>query len=440
MKMFIKSVDNIIVVQFLFLQYVMIISTVAMVAHSNNQNNDNINALKSHVMSTTNPSIPIVYTSTQTYRWNKEEFPNPQQNPQFCNRQTSSLLCDPDKFLTKQDANRLDFLMGQTTNTTKCYCNECLSETSYGISVAIAITTDIYQDYNVRAESAAQEFANHLRHRWQFGTCDNTVLILLVASKPEITISLGTVAEKILSNDFFNSTIYSHWADFETGQFFQGLSAIIGGIRIVAHSSKKAPIDLGDEPGPVSSGISNQAQHSSSTALIVVGIIVGFLLLVMVLTGTIFIAKKKYEKDDNESAIGPNQKPSGYWSNGDGEVKTTQANDETKAEEEEEEEEENEDEDEAPPVPKTLPPQITSSGTTRKLSGPNGGMEYEPVSIEEDDQPRSTLNPTASNTIQRPSLLKAQQDSEDSHLHGKDEILDQSSRISTPEMERHSKL
>ena len=208
----------------------------------------------------------------------------------------------------------------------------------------------------------------------------------------------------------------------------------------MAHSSKKAPIDLGDEPGPVSSGISNQAQHSSSTALIVVGIIVGFLLLVMVLTGTIFIAKKKYEKDDNESAIGPNQKPSGYWSNGDGEVKTTQANDETKAEEEEEEEEENEDEDEAPPVPKTLPPQITSSGTTRKLSGPNGGMEYEPVSIEEDDQPRSTLNPTASNTIQRPSLLKAQQDSEDSHLHGKDEILDQSSRISTPEMERHSKL
>ena len=35
-------------------------------------------------------------------------------------------------------------------------------------------------------ESNSQEFANHLRHRWQYGTCDNTVLILLVTANDEV--------------------------------------------------------------------------------------------------------------------------------------------------------------------------------------------------------------------------------------------------------------
>lgn len=56
--------------------------------------------------------LPLITTTTLSpstilplrplYFWNKEEYPNPLENPKFCNRTIPSLLCDPDSLLTKE--------------------------------------------------------------------------------------------------------------------------------------------------------------------------------------------------------------------------------------------------------------------------------------------------------------------------------------------------
>ena len=49
-------------------------------------------------------SSPILLTPSSTefkfWDWNKEDYPDPQENPKFCHRTVPSLLCDPDFVLS----------------------------------------------------------------------------------------------------------------------------------------------------------------------------------------------------------------------------------------------------------------------------------------------------------------------------------------------------
>ena len=99
---------------------------------------------------------PTTTTTLPTYfSWNMQEYPNPQTNPKFCNRSSPSLLCDVDHLLTVEQANRLEQLMGQTGNVSRCYCKECPTTTSvggrptsaHGIQLAIALVRHIFRPY-----------------------------------------------------------------------------------------------------------------------------------------------------------------------------------------------------------------------------------------------------------------------------------------------------
>lgn len=411
------------------------------------------------------PVLPLLTPTTTTtlptyFSWNMQEYPNPQTNPKFCNRSSPSLLCDVDHLLTVEQANKLEQLMGQTGNVSRCYCKECPTTTTvggrptsaHGIQVAIALVRHIFRPYN-SPQSTSQEFANHLRTEWKFGACDNTVLILLVADADEITLSVGAIADAVFDDKFFESLIGAHRNEFERGRFYEGLVSIIGGMRHHLISSK-APANLDHDAMMTGAGGATRtgggaAQQptpgsTTRTAVAVVGIIVGFLLVIFILTGTILLAKRRFEASANSgSAVEEDDeerpKPEGYWSGprggGGGDNSDDDDNDDRGTDQVDQVDSgprSTATSPPPPPLPTTPPPSTPSQSPSlkanRKLSTPEGVVEYEPVSIEEDDhQQRSPEDETAEAAAAAAEI-------------GEEELLEASSRISTPEVQRHSRL
>lgn len=184
------------------------------------------------------------------------------------------------------------------------------------------------------------------------------------------------------------------------------------------------------------------AGSTTKTAVAVVGIIVGFLLVIFILTGTILMAKKRFETiegtiicDDKDTR----PKPEGYWSG----ARSKEFRDQDDSDDGDNSIHRGTDEVDgsstlpAPPLPTTPPPSTPSpSLANRKLSTPSGVVEYEPLSIEDDHDRR---RPTSATNNSAPNLNNFQSEAADDEV-GQEELLEASSRISTPETERHSRL
>lgn len=404
----------------------------------NNNNNNN------QIVQTTSPK-PVIYN------WNKEEYPNPQQSPKFCQRSHPSLVCDPDSILTKEQAEKLDQLTAQTSNNlTKCYCQVC-PEGEGGVVVGVALAKNIFRAYNSPKAPDSDEFADFVRRRWQYGTCDNTVLILLVADQTEITISMGVIAAKHLSEEFLQQLVMSHKTEFEQHKLYEGLVNIVGGMRTLIHSNKAptTPLDGGAGGGVKAVGDGSEPPSSTSTAVAVIGIIAGFMLLIFVLTGTILLAKKRYERVETSTDPSQNPKDGLFITEGGGSGSVKGKREGTEGEEEEEEAEEGDDDDDGgydegdgpvpPPLPNTPPP---STPSTRRLSTPTGGTgDYVRVSIDDPDRQQQQYHNNHQNQRQA-SAVSLNPDGDHNttdhqgvgHLHGQEEVLDSSSHITTPDL------
>ncbi|CAG2179985.1 unnamed protein product, partial [Oppiella nova] len=92
-------------------------------------------------------------------------------------------------------ANRLNDLIKGAKNVSACFCTYCPSN-ERGLSIGVALIRNIFKEYNVRELQNAENFADFLRKKWNFGICDNNILILIIASDNQIAHSEGTTTTK----------------------------------------------------------------------------------------------------------------------------------------------------------------------------------------------------------------------------------------------------
>ncbi|CAH1253835.1 Hypp1254 [Branchiostoma lanceolatum] len=128
--------------------------------------------------------------------WTPEAYPNPQTQPALCGRpntyRNSSWICDPDGILTRWQADELDEYLESVRWETPCPCDVCDGVADgYNIAVALLRTMTV-TDKSHNVSYRAQNFANYLRTTtWDYGSCDEGVVILISQKDRRIYTSVG---------------------------------------------------------------------------------------------------------------------------------------------------------------------------------------------------------------------------------------------------------
>ncbi|CAG2115116.1 unnamed protein product, partial [Medioppia subpectinata] len=120
-------------------------------------------SLETYVSTTLSPND----NEDELWYWNKEEYPNPYEQPPYCRRTKPSFICDPDQLLTRKQANRLDALISEVKNTSACFCTYC-PPNEKGFTIGVALIRNIFREYNVRQLQNAENFADYIRKKWNF--------------------------------------------------------------------------------------------------------------------------------------------------------------------------------------------------------------------------------------------------------------------------------
>lgn len=183
-----------------------------------------------------------MYASNELQKWAYTDYPNPFLDPHKCSRTDPSYVCDPDKILNKEEADQLDFTIKRIRNDTSCICRECKLQDP-GITVAIALMKSIVSDQSTTDEETTKNFAIHLRHIWNFGRCDDDVIVLVSSDDNQSYVAVGQAVSSVLSNELANKIFESSKNHFNNGYLYQGLESIIESyydvLRQLQHSSKK---------------------------------------------------------------------------------------------------------------------------------------------------------------------------------------------------------
>ncbi|KAI8480997.1 hypothetical protein Bbelb_390590 [Branchiostoma belcheri] len=164
--------------------------------------------------------------------WTPEAYPNPQTQPALCGRantfRNSSWICDPDGILTRWQADELDEYLESVRWETPCPCDVC-DGVADGYNIAVALMKSMtVTDKSHNVSYRAQNFANYLRTTtWDFGSCDEGVVILISQKERRVYTSRGNQVRLKLT-PFRVITIYEkHRAFFSLEEFQDGIAALI---------------------------------------------------------------------------------------------------------------------------------------------------------------------------------------------------------------------
>lgn len=197
------------------------------------------------------------------WRWNVEDFPNLRTQPKFCERFVPSNVCNPDKILTKEEADDLDYAIRRLNNDTPCVCPDC-SSSSGGIVLGIAVMEHIYLPYNEYKSAIVRQFADDLREQWSLGECKNDIIIVLVTEDRLSSTSVGPGISSYISPQ--ESRIFlDNKGFFTVGKYYEGLLSMVQAYYQLTRSIK---FGKEDEEEVINAGL-------------VAGIVVGVLLLVV---------------------------------------------------------------------------------------------------------------------------------------------------------------
>lgn len=122
-----------------------------------------------------------------------ENFPSPFANPKECNRMDlrESYVCDPDRMLTKVEADRIDELLGLQRSGSLHHC-EGLGNVPFQLGVAII---------DWLPEEDIVTLADELLKRWRLchEKCADGILMLYVNRHKDLVISWGKGVEPLIN-------------------------------------------------------------------------------------------------------------------------------------------------------------------------------------------------------------------------------------------------
>ncbi|XP_035688720.1 uncharacterized protein LOC118424283 [Branchiostoma floridae] len=160
--------------------------------------------------------------------WTPGKYPNPSRQPRLCGRvnRTSSFVCDPDGILTRTEADHLDLLLFTTLRDTPCPCETCPGEND-GYNIAVALMKRMSKS-GIAASSPrvrAQGFAMYLRAiAWDYGTCNEGVVILVSTEDRQIYTATGATAREKLIDAIVDNIYVETREYFTTGRWAAGVS------------------------------------------------------------------------------------------------------------------------------------------------------------------------------------------------------------------------
>ena len=136
-----------------------------------------------------------------TREWLKEDFPNPTKNLVSCGRRGKvSWICDPDKVLSYETADKVEELLYSIGKNT---ASECSSDEKAGFQIGVAVLKKMRTIPGESVEETAEKFTKHLHDSWGVGhaSCDDGAMLLLSILDRQVHVSTGKKAMELLSDD-----------------------------------------------------------------------------------------------------------------------------------------------------------------------------------------------------------------------------------------------
>ena len=136
-----------------------------------------------------------------TQEWRKEEFPNPTKDVGSCGRRGRvSWICDPEKILSYETANKIEELLYSVAKNT---VSGCSSGEKAGFQIGVAVLKKMLRIPGESVKETAEKFAKHLHDSWGVGHagCDDGAMLLLSILDRQVYVSTGKRAMELLSDD-----------------------------------------------------------------------------------------------------------------------------------------------------------------------------------------------------------------------------------------------
>jgi len=178
--------------------------------------------------------------------WSRSMYPNPRTQPSECGRyMRQSYLCDPNHLLSDDEAIQLDLVLEGVRNDTRCPCSNhaCRTNPRTGYLIAVALMHHIEEEENYvdSGDSDVQEVIDHdlskarlfaytlERSTWNFGECDEDVIILYSKQDNVLYTITGETVERNrkLTAAHIGEISMMVLDKFTSGKVFEGLYTMI---------------------------------------------------------------------------------------------------------------------------------------------------------------------------------------------------------------------
>ncbi|XP_077863224.1 uncharacterized protein LOC144346238 [Saccoglossus kowalevskii] len=179
----------------------------------------------------------------QNHDWLRVDYPNPQtrigslQCGRLSTTRNTSLICDPNGVLDKQQADSLDEFLDAIRELTPCVCPQCNTNHTMprpGYVVAIAIVNKMdgeYTDQSCPTEKErlqeAEQWADYLLESWKLGSCGNDIVIFVSREDAVISTSTGKKTSEVLFESHILHIRSSSEKYFKSEDYYDGLLYIL---------------------------------------------------------------------------------------------------------------------------------------------------------------------------------------------------------------------
>lgn len=198
--------------------------------------------------------------------WYSHDYPNPQTEPERCGRSSDnpSWLCDPDNFISEENAKKLDKLINSVYSETRCNCYTCITN-SHGYLIMVALMEAMYRDESqLNGTKPIQElyhdartFAANLMKNWGGKSSCKEYVFILFSRSDSVLYTLAQENAKLLLNNTMIKKVNRN-----VFRYFSYKEGIVKGLTKMITYYKDIFLRKFKDPGTQESLIKNRLTYS----------------------------------------------------------------------------------------------------------------------------------------------------------------------------------
>lgn len=181
--------------------------------------------------------VSSLIASIKATSWSPSDFPNPKTDWQACNRNVKSSVCDPDRILSKDEADLVDGTLIDLYAGNDPFARlPCAEKEPQGLQVGVAIINHMKIPSEKTSADQAAYFAQQLHNQWGVGdkTCKNGVLLFLSIQDRQAFISTDDTARTFITDIIATQIITSARPLLRSQKYGDAVYKILVDIGMVA--------------------------------------------------------------------------------------------------------------------------------------------------------------------------------------------------------------